>query len=91
VAPQQFQSSSSSNSTSNALKTGVGPGFDPHGALVMRLDSIHEPTAAELSQPEQGGGEHREGYVARQAIDEWLASRRREAKIKNNLDQFFRD
>jgi len=76
---------------SHALRTWVGPGYDPHGALVLRLDSIHAPSDADLARPTQAGGEHKEGYAARQAIDEWLASRRREAKIKNNLDQFFRD
>jgi len=75
---------------SHAPKTWVGPGFDPHGALVLRLDSIHAPTDAELSQS-PAVGDQKEGYAARQAIDDWLASRRREAKIKNNLDQFFRD
>lgn len=73
-----------------APKTWVGPGWDDHGALVLRLDSVQATSEAELSQgaEDQPRGE---GYAARQGIDEWLASRRREAKVKNNLDQFFRD
>jgi len=73
-----------------ARKTWTGPGFDDHGALLLVIDSLQVPSEADLSQgiPEQKQGE---GYVARQGIDEWLASRRREAKVKNNLDQFFRD
>jgi peptidyl-prolyl cis-trans isomerase D len=75
---------------SKTPKTWVGPGFDDHGALLLRIDSLQVPSEADLSQgvAEQTRGE---GYVARQGIDEWLASRRREARVKNNLDQFFRD
>jgi len=68
----------------------VGPAFDDHGALVVRLDSALGPTPAELAvwtPPAR----NREGYVAKAALDDWLAARRREAHVKNNLDQFFRD
>jgi parvulin-like peptidyl-prolyl isomerase len=78
------------NPAAKTPKTWVGPGFDDHGAIVLRIDSLHVPSDADLSQgvAEQQRGE---GFAARQGIDEWLASRRREAKVKNNLDQFFRD
>ena len=77
-------------SAAKTPKTWVGPGFDDHGAIVLRIDSLHVPSEADLSQgvAEQQRGE---GYAARNGIDEWLTSRRREARVKNNLDQFFRD
>jgi hypothetical protein len=73
-----------------SLRTWTGPGQDAHGAAIVRIDSLRQPTpedfAAKNPEAQQG-----EGYLAKASLDDWLNSRRREAKIKDNLDQFFRD
>jgi len=78
------------NQAAKAPRSWTAPGIDVHGAVALRIDSLYQPNASDyalgaLSQ------RHGEGYVASKGIDEWLGSRRREAKIKDNLDQFFRD
>ena len=75
---------------SKAPKSWTGPVQDVNGALLLRLDSLAVPSAAELAawNPNIPG---RESFVARDIVNELLGARRREAKIKNNLDLFFRD
>jgi peptidyl-prolyl cis-trans isomerase D len=75
---------------SKAPKSWTAPVMDESGAVTLRLDSATPPPADEFAHWAHPG-RGREGYTARAGIDEWLASRRREARIKNNLDQFFRD
>ena len=73
-----------------APKTWVGPAKARKGAMVVKIDSLVEPSAQELAAAyaEQQRSSLRLGEQAAQSL---LNSLRLAGKVKNNLDRFYRD
>lgn len=77
------------NTAAKTPKTWV-TGEDAHGALAVRLDSVQTPSATDIS--ETALEQRRAAQNApRAALQDWLIARRLDARVKNNLDQFYRD
>lgn len=73
-----------------APKTWAGPAMASKGAMVVKIDSLVAPSEAEIAAAI--AEQRRSGArVGEKALQEFMLARRQDGKIKNNLDDFFRD
>lgn len=75
---------------SQTLKTWAGPTSGYRGGVAVKIDSLEQPTAEAL---ETAFRQRRTSnkYVGEKMLEDFLQARRLDAKVKNNLDRFYRD
>jgi len=73
-----------------APKTWVGPTQAIKGSIAVKIDSLVQPSAEELTA---ALAEQRRSSVrlGEKALQDFMQARRQDGKIKNNLDRFYRD
>lgn len=72
-------------------KTWAGPTTSKRaGSVAVRIDSVEAATAADLETAFKQRRQSNTKYGERM-LEEYIQARRRDAKVKNNLDRFYRD
>ena len=75
---------------SQSLKTWAGPTSGQKGAVTLKIDSLQASTVADLETAFKQRRQSNTKYGERM-LEEFIQARRLDAKVKNNLDRFYRD
>jgi hypothetical protein len=75
---------------SRTLKTWAGPTSSQKGAVAVRIDSLVAPTADEL-EVAFNNRRRSNKQLGERVLQDFMQARRLDAKVKSNLDRFYRD
>jgi len=76
---------------SQSPKTWVGPTQASKGGMALKIDSLEVPTEADLEQVAKDSRRTGNMQVGLRSLQDFIQDRRIDAKVKSNLDRFYRD